>query len=74
MSKEYNFYCSKHGHLHIEVEKPSASLLRKSVYCPWCDRKLSIIADDKEKRTSKFLGIHSTEVVVQSRAQTAQTA
>ena len=47
MSKEYIFFCTKHGQLHIEVEKPP--LISRNVYCPWCAQKLLRTIKEAEK-------------------------
>lgn len=47
MSKEYNLYCSKHGHVHIKVEKPP--LISKLLHCPWCAQRLMQPGEDTKK-------------------------
>lgn len=48
MSKEYNLFCSKHGHIKIEVEKPP--VISRLVHCPWCAQRLmQLDKDTKEK-------------------------
>jgi hypothetical protein len=55
MSKEYNLYCPKHGHLKIEVEKPPT--ISKNVYCPWCAQRLAQPDKDaKEEWQPNFVG------------------
>jgi hypothetical protein len=48
MSKTFEFTCPKHGHIKIEVEKPSIVMTR-NVYCPFCAQRLSNKPADKEK-------------------------
>ena len=38
MSKEYSFYCDKHGYLKIEVENPP--VIPRSAHCQWCTQRL----------------------------------
>lgn len=55
MSKTFELYCPKHGHLRIEVERPPM-LPGKNVYCPWCAQRMARSGAEKEKWIPNYTG------------------
>jgi len=47
-NNSYDLYCHKHGHLHIEVEKPPG-MFSVGPFCPFCLSKLMEPNKDKDK-------------------------
>lgn len=49
MSKEYNLFCFRHGHIHIEVEKPPIKYTT-APFCPFCLERLKQPDKDTQEK------------------------